>query len=539
VPLLWRVSDPGIPAAAPRLRRFVHALGSAYGVLGATTLFILASVPLALRHLSREEFGLWALMTQIGGYLMLVDLGMSSAVARLLIDCKDRPQDGEYGGLIRTSWLVCLAQAGIVLAAGPLLAPLAAAALDIKPGLRDDFIVLMEWQCVLIGAGFALKPLQLILHAHQRMDVTNYAQIAGWAVNYAVTWWAFAAGWGVFSLLWGSAAAWVLNHLTAGVAVRRLRLFPQAGGWGRPGWGRFREVFAFAKDVFLIVLGTQLVDASQLLVITRALGLEAAAFWAVGTKGYQFLLQVQGRLFAMSAPAFAEMIVRGERERLLRRFRGLSIAAVSFAAFGGAGLILCNNAFVSLWTDGRMMWPVMNDVLLALCVVAHALKNFHASFIPLTKQVGALKWVYSAEGLAFIVLGLMLAPHGGLTLVIALSLACTLAFTLAYGVWRSRQYFGVPTGEMLGGWLKPPARVCVCLGTVAVLVLGAGWSQPPLTQLLTGLVVGTGAGGWCFARFGLPADLKDELAARLPAQLAGPFRRFSGANVSTASGRGA
>jgi hypothetical protein len=153
--------------------------------------------------------------------------------------------------------------------------------------------------------------------------------------------------------------------------------------------------------------------------------------------------------------------------------------------------------------------------------------------------VGALRWVYPAEGLAFIALGLLLAPHGGLTLLIALSLACTLAFTLSYGVWRSRQYFGVPAGEMLVGWLKPPARVCACLGAVAALVLWAGWSQAPLTRLVAGLVMGTVAGGWCFVRFGLPEDLKGELAARLPVRLARLFRRLSGAGVSTASGQGA
>jgi len=72
-----------------RLRRAVHGVASGYVLLAATAVYSLASVPLALHYLSKERFALWALMSSIGNYLGLIDLGMSSSVARLLIDHKD------------------------------------------------------------------------------------------------------------------------------------------------------------------------------------------------------------------------------------------------------------------------------------------------------------------------------------------------------------------------------------------------------------------------------------------------------------------
>ena len=73
-----------------RFRQIVHGTASGYGVLVATALYGLASFPLALHYLSKERFGLWALMSTIGGYLVLVDLGMSGSVAWLLVDHKDQ-----------------------------------------------------------------------------------------------------------------------------------------------------------------------------------------------------------------------------------------------------------------------------------------------------------------------------------------------------------------------------------------------------------------------------------------------------------------
>ena len=62
-----------------RIKRFAHSLVSGYVFLGANALYTLASVPLALHYLSKPEFGLWAVATQIAGYLMLIDFGLGTS----------------------------------------------------------------------------------------------------------------------------------------------------------------------------------------------------------------------------------------------------------------------------------------------------------------------------------------------------------------------------------------------------------------------------------------------------------------------------
>jgi hypothetical protein len=44
-----------------RLKKFTHSLLSSYALMGVNIVYTLLSVPLALKSLSKAEFGLWAL----------------------------------------------------------------------------------------------------------------------------------------------------------------------------------------------------------------------------------------------------------------------------------------------------------------------------------------------------------------------------------------------------------------------------------------------------------------------------------------------
>jgi hypothetical protein len=96
-----------------RKRRFLAGLWASYTAFGANFLFTLLSVPLALHFLPKTEFGLWALVAQIGGYLALLDMGMTSSVARFLADHKDPMDCSETGKILQPDRWIFGFQAGL------------------------------------------------------------------------------------------------------------------------------------------------------------------------------------------------------------------------------------------------------------------------------------------------------------------------------------------------------------------------------------------------------------------------------------------
>jgi O-antigen/teichoic acid export membrane protein len=520
-------------------------------VLGAASVFTLVSVPLALHFLSDERFGLWLLMSFVAQFLALIDFGMSGSVARLLIDHKDDPGGGEYGSLVKTGFLVLLVQGAIAFAVGFALAPLLCRVEHIEPELQHDFIALTRWQCGVLALGFASRIFNHLLTAHQRFDIVNYSQVAAMLLNLAFLWCFFAAGQGVFSLVWASLLSLLGAALICTAGCWRLRLFPPAGAWGRVSWHHFKALFDYGKDVFLVALGAQLILSSQPFIITRCLGLAAQEAWTIGTRAFTRISEVIWRIFDYSGPAFSEMMVRGERELLRERYKAVLMVSASLGGVAAVCFVLCNSAFVTVWTHGRIAWSPLNDLLLGVWMIALCILHCHDTLVVLTKQVGAMRYVFFIEGLVFTSAALLSVRWGGLPAVILCSIVCSACLSGAYGLWRASRYFELPIREVALGWLAPMAKVLV-LFIPAALVLwwasnqlnwlptyGQGAPGPgsaavslertrqtwhALFHLVFKGVLGGALGGYLFLRYGLPAAFKQELLQRSPRGI-NPFLR--------------
>ena len=502
-----------------RFRRAVHGVASSYFLLAATAVYSLASVPMALHYLDMKRFGLWALMSTLVGYLSLIDAGMSSAAARLLIDHKDDRDGGGYGSLIKTGWLVSLVQGAVIFLTGLIFAGTFAHLLAISAALQVEFIQLVNWQCCALALSFATRMFNLILGAHQRMDLSNYAGVLGLTVNLAVQWVLFHYGFGVLSLAGGTLVATVAVIICQWLACDLLKLFPNAGGWGRVSWLHFREIFNFGKDLFLVSVGAQLIMASQVAIITRLLGLEAAAVWSVGLRMFNLLSQIVWRISDMSWSALAEMMARGELARLRDRYRSLAILSFSFAGWVAVSFAACNSRFVTFWTHGKIQWPPGNDWLLALWMIILSVVHCHNCFVLTTKRVGFMRYIYFMEGVVFVALTCLVARRGGLPAIIGCSIACSTVFSGAYGVWRVSRFFDLSLLEVAAGWLRPMTTVLLFYLPVAALVW---WLPIPFAGIvrlgLNVLLAGT-VGAYFFLRYGIPASFQSELLGRTPARI--------------------
>ena len=603
-----------------RLKNFTRSLVSSYAFLGVNILYTLAAWPLAMHYLSTAEFGLWVLTLQVAGYISLVDLGMSSSVARIVIDHKDDRGSGRYGGVIQSGFWVGAAQGAIALIVGlsmvwfmgtwlrvPTDLPsglsldsngfisgtptsigtnnfavkvtdsngnMAAEVMSLailnnnavrdftvrtnmnvggtltvtttnlpsgtieaayswelaanggqppyswtKVSLSSAFFWLMLGQVLLTAATFATRILNQLLYAWQRVDVTNYCGISQLAVGFAVLWIGFHCGCGVFSLLAGAAASWFWGVGFNVIACRRLGLFPKAGEWGRPTRERFRELFNYGAEVFLITIGTQLIISSQTVLVSRQLGLEAAALWSVMTKAFTLVSQVVWKIVSNAMPAFAEMHVRGERERLWSRYRGLFITTNVFAGMCAVLFAACNGPFVSVWFHGKFSWAPLDNVLLAIWLVILTQQCCHNSLIICFKEIKTLKYVYLLEGIVFIGVALAVLPSAGMTGMLVCSVVATTLFTWLSGVWRVAVLSKMGWKPLLWDWQKPLFRMLMAMVPVWLVLEWALHNAADWLRLVVGGSLLTAVGVWVGMRYALPFDLIDEVVRKLPEPL--------------------
>jgi O-antigen/teichoic acid export membrane protein len=509
-----------------RFPRFFRAVVSGYALLIANTLYVLGSIPLALHFLERREFGLWALAMQLTGYLQLIDVGMSASISRHLIDYKDNRTKGDYGGMIQTGALVLIVQGLFVLVGGVLLVMVGTRFLNVDPDLERSFKIVMLVQCAIIAADFPARLSGHLLVAHQRTDITNYSQIALFFVSYAVLWYCFAQGLGIFSLIWANVAGWLLIASSNLIACSALKIFPSRGTWGRASWPKFRELFKFGKDIFWIALGTQMINASQAIVVTRSLGLNAVAIWSVCTRTYVLANQLVWRPFDYSYPALAEMVARGEKERLLHRFKGLVTLTTSFGVLAAIMFALCNKPFVTLWTHGKISWDLQNDLLLSIWLIVLALVHCHCSLPGITKQIGFMRYIYFIEGIVFLGIGSFVAARVGFSGMLITSILSSLLFSCSYGIWRTMREFDLSVKEVAFHWIEPSIKLFASLSFLALLLYWLTRSFPPQVQLSLYVVLVGGIGGFLLLRLGLGRELQEEFRRRAPAPVARIFGRL-------------
>jgi O-antigen/teichoic acid export membrane protein len=499
-----------------RIKRFTHSLISGYALLGGNIVFSLASVPLALHYLTDKEFGLWALITQLANFnMMVIDLGISGALSRVLIDHKDNRETSDYGTVIQTGTLVLIVQALLIAVSGSVISYWLPGWMKIDVQFHSIFRVLMICQCVILGIAFAGRIFSFILQAHQRYDVSNYANLGGFALNLIALWLSFHFRLGLYSMLTGFVVSTLFGIVCCTLAVRRLGFLPAKGLWGRPNRATFREIFFFGADIFLISIGQQLIAMSQGPVITRTLGLEATAVWSVAVKVFVMGQQLIYRIFDFSGGAFAEMVVRGEPERLKARYRDLLILTGSAAAAVGMTMALCNPAAVRILTHGRLSWGPQNNLLMAVSLFVYSLTRLPFGFVGVTKKVGAMKYIYFLEGLSFVGLGLLSAPHLGFAGIIGSGIVTNLLFSGVYGTRRTVAYFRMGYAQLFRDWFGRPLTVFASSAIAAFAV----WLLIQQSGVIVQLAAGAGLFGLIavllFWRAGVPEHLRKEALGRL------------------------
>jgi O-antigen/teichoic acid export membrane protein len=484
--------------------------------LGVNALYSLASVPLILHWLPKEQFGLWVVLLQLMSFLFLIDLGINQAISRFLVDHKDQRHTGEYGALVKTSFIVSALQGGVVLFVVLAGSPLLAFLMKIPPQYQTLFIDLMRLQGLLAAFVFCLNPLNIMLLAHQRMDIVSRVGICNLLLSLAILAGLLSTGFGVFSFIYASAVTAVVASVQLLYHCNRLGLMPKGEEWGQTGWARFNEVFFYGKDVFMINLGAQLITSSQTVIISRMLGLEAAAAWSVGTKVFMMIRLIVYQPFGAASPGLSEMVVRNEVERLRVRFKSLASLTASLGVFLGVAYALCNSLFVEIWTRGHIVWLPINDVVLAVWFLLSALQVPHCNFVFVTKRVAEMRLVYFAEGCCFVLLSSTVGWRFGIPGIVCCSIACVLLFSCNVGLRLTGKYFNIPITELVFDWCRPAFKLALCFVIPALLLWLATGNFASSWRLAIHLAVVGTIGTVIFIRHGIPQQIVFDSAQRLP-----------------------
>jgi hypothetical protein len=155
-----------------------------------------------------------------------------------------------------------------------------------------------------------------------------------------------------------------------------------------------------------------------------------------------------------------------------------------------------------------------------------ALVSCHNNLVLATKKVGAMRYIYFAEGAVFVVAAWFASGWGGFPAIICCSIVCTATFTCSYGLWRSIRYFELPVSEVVIHWQAPMLRVLGFYVPAALLAWLLTQSLGDIARLGVLVVFSSTVGAVILYTQGAPAHLKTEFLSRTPKPVSMLFHRL-------------
>ena len=483
-----------------RHQRFTLALFSAYGSMLCVIAYSFLLVPLALAYLPLSILGLWFLALQASRYMELIDLGISGASLRLMAQSHATPLD--YRRMVTCSFGFQLAQGSLIAGAGFFASAPLAQLLVTDPSLRPILSKFIFWVFMLNGARFSLRIFPNLIRLNQSQHLLNLLSTVGVGFNLGLLAFGFFQGWGFHAFLAGFTAEWAAQSIGPILIVLFHRNLTHRLQFSPPTWTHWRSLTGLGFSIFQINSFRFVLESAPLVLAGRFFGPDASAVWSISTRAGSCIRDLLGQIHISAAPAFYDLMARGDRAKLSSAFTRLSTISLSlglllFLAYG-----IWNEPFVALWTHAKCQLPPHLSLLLAVILWIQIWNAWAVEASLSLIQTKVLSTAFLWEFLVFVISVLAFRPLGLSGIAFASLFAAFLGsfprgLRLFRELWNS-SYVGRPvlsfallglgalisvaaSATMALHLLTPDIRgfvIGVCVTTTVLLALWGIWLNP-------------------------------------------------------------
>jgi len=397
-----------------RTQLYLRGLSLGYLSVAANVLYTAASVPMALYFLGKEQFGVWAIAQQMAGYLVLFEIGASSAASRLIANFKDDPNSPEYRNIFVSCSMLFMGMGLIILLVGLFFAALAPDLLRLPLDKHSDFKKVFFLLSLSTALTISLRFLSAPLWAFQRMDILNWGSIIFLCLSLFSLPLLFLAGQGLASLPLSLFPGIIASYILCYYSCRRGGYYPS---WRHTFCFRFsfiRQTLSFGTNILFLNLGTQLASSAALLCAARTLSLSEVATLAIGLKVMNLCQNLFQKLMQNASPGLTEIFVRGDISHFVQRFRQILFLSAFMAIFGALFLVAVNSAFVSVWTGGRVHFPNFANLFLGALLCLSSVSFCFFETYPIRGDIKPVRFLKLYEGALSIGLCLVGGYWGGM-----------------------------------------------------------------------------------------------------------------------------
>jgi O-antigen/teichoic acid export membrane protein len=355
-------------------------------------------VPIMLRYIGREDYGLWATVGQVLGYLALLDLGVGSAIVRRAAQLRESNDAERVNRMISTGVALYCAFAAVFMICGLAVSILLPKWQAIPPERSSIAVTAFVLMVTYTAVSFPLRIGINALVGYQRMALANLLNLAASLLTIVIAVFLLRVGAGLLALPIGTAVAGLCSGI-GGMIALRAAIPTLSIRWKHVSSIEAREMFNWSWQIFLNNIAVVVIYQTDNLVVANSLGLGAVTVYTLTSR---LPLYAMPLIFALSdscLPGAVELCQQENRERLKSVFLRI-LQVTSAAAFGTAAIAwVLNDGFMRLWVRYRNYGGSALTLLFAVILVTRVLNQTASVVIISTGKLRGVVYMSIAEAL--------------------------------------------------------------------------------------------------------------------------------------------
>lgn len=353
--------------AEERHRRLALSALAAALAKTLSVLTTLVSIPLALRYLGDERFGVWSTLSALVLTLQFADLGLGNGVVNTVSSAHGAGDRAALRRYVSSAACALLGVCALLLVVAAVLLPLLpwAQVFNLKGARVADEItpsVAVFAACVALAVPLGL--VQRVQMALQRGFIASAWQCVASLVSVLAIWLCtqlqLGLPWLVLALLGAPLLAGLLNAIVffgsteADLRPRRADVTRAAAG----------TLLRTGASFFVIQVAVAIVFASDSIVIAHLLGAAEVTHYAVPEKVFSVISLAVATAVSPLWPAYSAAIARGDLDWVRHTLKRSLLLAALFTAAAALVLALAGPWLIHLWVGDAVVVP--GSLLLAL-----------------------------------------------------------------------------------------------------------------------------------------------------------------------------
>ncbi len=418
-------APPSLLATFPRntrSRRILQGVGSGAVARLLSSLITVISLPMAVRYLGAERYGVWATIASTSVWINLLDLGIANTltnhISRAYAMDDRKAAAKSFTNALLVTGSVALLVAGSLCAVWPRINW--RSAFNAGPAVGGSEI----GGTVAAAAGLVLLSVLgnlggKLLAGYQELHLNNLAYAVGTVANLA----------GLATGIWLRVSMPMLFVLSAsGSTIAGLVNLTLVSTWYKP-WllprpslidlTSARELLSSGSAFFLIQLSAVVVFSSDNLVVSHYCGAAEVTPYSVTWRFVGLAAVLQSLLFPALWPAYAEANATGDLPWIQRTFSKVMQGTLALNLAAVAVMMLFGRTLIRWWAGTAAVPTMAMLVMMGLWAVINGFMNVESCVLAALNRIRQQAWLSAAAAMVNLALSIFLVQRIGAVGVIA------------------------------------------------------------------------------------------------------------------------